>query len=340
MDSPEGCLIPEGEQNPKTPSPYGLERVDQTQIPPSFWNSYVVSELNNPRNRLIRPHYLSLWDAAVQGYENEKVTTTDDPFSATIIVRNFVFWKWEDYITQNWDLNQTIWTNTLVETQKALDIMSPDRFIERSRTIAADYQKLRLSRQLLQQAVLSVRQIHEAFRCNHADHLASLTIEKLRDQSSQESRRWTLLQDHMKMVDELITGNMTMYAQQAAMEEVFATRIQAYDSYMQTKAANEQAAAANRTARSSGQLAKIATVAVPCTVAASILSMNGEFAAGERFFFVYWCVALPLTLVLLGWVVQKDLRDWRNNLGKKEKDANSDKEKGNESSRNNGYYSE
>ncbi|KAF4341970.1 magnesium and cobalt transport [Fusarium beomiforme] len=142
--------------------------------------------------------------------------------------------------------------------------------------------------------------------------------------------------DQVKVLDDLITGNMTMYAQRAAMDEAFATRIQAHESYLQTKAANEQAAAANRTARSSGQLAKIATVAVPCTVAASILSMNGEFAAGERFFFVYWCVALPLTLALLGWVLQKDLKDWRDTLRKKQKDANGDKEHGSESSRNGG----
>ncbi|KAM0541671.1 hypothetical protein ACHAPJ_013146 [Fusarium lateritium] len=114
---------------------------------------------------------------------------------------------------------------------------------------------------------------------------------------------------------------MVMYAQRAAMEEAFASKQQAFDTYRQTEAANEQATAANRTARSSGQLAKIATVAVPCTVAASIFSMNGDFAAGERLFFVYWCVAVPLTVVLLSWVIQKDLKDWGRDGGKKEQET-------------------
>lgn len=63
------------------------------------------------------------------------------------------------------------------------------------------------------------------------------------------------------------------------MNESFAAMIQAYDSCKQTKDANEKAAVANSTARSPGQLAKIATVSVPCTVAASILSINNELAA-------------------------------------------------------------
>ncbi|EXL52388.1 hypothetical protein FOCG_08182 [Fusarium oxysporum f. sp. radicis-lycopersici 26381] len=338
MDVPNGCLLPEDEPNPVIPSPYGLEKVDESQIAISESNCYVISESKSSINRHIYPHQLSLWDVAVQAYENEKIITTDDPFSATIIIRNFVFWKWEDQITANWDLNQTLWTSSLVETQKALDIKSPNLLIERSRTIAADYQKLRHSRQLLQQAAVLVRRIHEAFRCDDTHYLASQTIERLRIQISQESRRWSHLQDHMKVLDELISGNMTMYAQRAAMDEAFATRIQAYDSYTQTKAANEQAAAANRTARSSGQLAKIATVAVPCTVAASILSMNGDFAAGEPLFYVYWCVAMPLTIVLLGWVVQKDVRDWRDKLVKKAKSEKGEKDV--ESSRNSGYYSD
>ncbi|KAF4945070.1 hypothetical protein FGADI_12227 [Fusarium gaditjirri] len=338
MDGPDGCLLREDDPNPTIPSPYGLRKIDESLVILPKSNSYVISESKSSINRLVYPHQLSLWDVAVQAYENEKIITTDDPFSATIIIRNFVFWKWEDRISERWDLTQTIWTSSLVESQKALDTKSPKLLIERSRMIAAEYQKLRYSRQSLQEAAVMVRRIYEAFRCDDPHYLASQTIEGLKIQVSQESRRWTRLQDHMKVLDELISGNMTMYAQRAAMDESFATRIQAYDSYTQTKAANEQAAAANRTARSSGQLAKIATVAVPCTVAASILSMNGDFAAGERLFYVYWCVAMPLTIALLGWVVQKDVQAWRDKLVKKAKSERSEKDV--ESSRNSGYYSD
>ncbi|KAF5678180.1 magnesium cobalt transport [Fusarium denticulatum] len=338
MDVPDGCLLPEGEPDPVIPSPRGLAKVGESQIAISTTNCYTISESKTSINRCIYPCQLSLWDANVQACENEKIITTDDPFSASIIIRNFVFWKREDQITASWNLNQTVWTSSPVETQKALDIKSPNFLIERSRTIAADYQTLRRSRQLLQQSAFQVRQIYEAFRCDDTHYLASQTIETLRIQISKESRRWSHLQDHMKVLDELISGNMTMFAQRAAMDEAFATRIQAHDSYTQTKAANEQAAAANRTARSSGQLAKIATVAVPCTVAASILSMNGDFAVGEPLFYVYWCVAMPLTIVLLGWVVQKDVQAWRDKLVKKAKRESGEKDV--ESSRNSGYYSD
>lgn len=98
-----------------------------------------------------------------------------------------------------------------------------------------------------------------------------------------------------------------MYSEHTAMTEALISKLQAVAAIAQTKAANEQAESANRLARSAGQLAKIATVAVPCTVTASILSMNGEFAAGERLFFVYWCVAVPITIVLLSWIIYRDI---------------------------------
>ncbi|KAF5637944.1 magnesium and cobalt transport [Fusarium sp. NRRL 52700] len=279
----------------------------------SFWGNTLLTD-GSSINRRIYPQQLSLWDVTVQAYENKKIITTDDPFFVTTIIRNFVLCKWEDQITSYWKQNQTVWTSSVAKSQKALDVKSPNLLIERTRTIAADYQKLRRSRQMLQIAAFEVRRVHEAFRCDDAHYLASQTIERLRIQISQESLCWSHLQDHIKVLDELLFGNMTMYAQRAAMDEAFATRIQAYDSYTQTKAANEQAAAVNP----------------------SILSMNGDFAAGEPLFYVYWCVAKPLTILLLGWVVQKDVQAWRGKLIKKAK--REDDEKDVESSRNSVYY--
>ncbi|TGO47240.1 hypothetical protein BCON_0287g00100 [Botryotinia convoluta] len=65
--------------------------------------------------------------------------------------------------------------------------------------------------------------------------------------------------------------------------------------------------AANRQARSAGQLTKIATAVVPSTVVASVFSMGGNFAAGEKLFLVYWAISLPVTLALLIWVLHEDI---------------------------------
>ncbi|KAF4435842.1 hypothetical protein F53441_13419 [Fusarium austroafricanum] len=336
MDTPHGFLLPETEDEPRVPGPYLTKPVDESSISPSENATYVLSGSDYTTNHRIHPKELSLWDTAAKAYESQSITTTDDPFSATIILRNFVFCKWEDRIKRDWNLHETIWRSDIEEIGKQ-DIRNHNLLLERSRKIGADFQEIRSSRQFLQQAAVYVRRCYQTFRCDDMDYLSSPESPKLRAQLSQESKRWTYLQEHIKVLDELISGQMIMYAQRAAMDEAFATRSQAYDSYMQTRAANEQAAAANRTARSSGQLAKIATVAVPCTIAASILSMNGDFAAGERYFFVYWCVALPLTFAMLAWVLYKDFREWRENSGKDSKE--SDNEKGLGDDRSSGYYS-
>ncbi|KAF5007115.1 hypothetical protein FDECE_6546 [Fusarium decemcellulare] len=284
-------------------------------------NIYAVVGSQSSENRIISPYDLTLWDMAIPAYEKETIITTDDPFSSTTIIRNFIYCKWENYIHKRYAVRDTIWVSGIDHIQETLGItyQQQNNVLHRSREIVAEYQKLRVSRQYLQQNALWVRHINRAFRCNDNKYPHSQSDETLSALLLQESGNWTTLLEFIRLIDELVSGNMAMYAQRAAMDEAYASRSQAIDSYTQTKAANEQAAAANRTARSSGQLAKIATVAVPCTVAASIFSMNGDFAAGERLFFVYWCVAVPLTVALLSWVIQKDFEQWR-------RDSNSNKQ--------------
>ncbi|KAJ3536644.1 hypothetical protein NM208_g6636 [Fusarium decemcellulare] len=321
MDASVGFLRPKNTPAAEALGTVLLQPVDTDLYPNQPQNFYAVVGSQSSENRIIRPEELSLWDMAVPAYEKETIITTDDPFSSTTIIRNFIYCKWEDYIHKGYSTGNTIWASGMVHIQEPLGItyQQQEDILHRSREIAAEYQKLRVSRQFLQQEALWVRQINRAFRCNDNKYPHSQSDETLSALLLQESGNWTTLLEHIRFIDELISGNMAMYAQRAAMEEAFASRSQAIDSYKQTKAANEQAAAANRTARSSGQLAKIATVAVPCTVAASIFSMNGDFAAGERLFFVYWCVAVPLTVALLSWVIQKDFEEWR-------RDSNSNKQ--------------
>lgn len=91
-----------------------------------------------------------------------------------------------------------------------------------------------------------------------------------------------------------------MYSTRSAMEE-------AYEAKMQTKQADRQTTTANRMARSSGQLTKIATIIVPCTFVASIFSMGGDFAAGESLFYVYWIISVSTTVGLLSWILHEDI---------------------------------
>ncbi|KAF4469204.1 hypothetical protein FALBO_3902 [Fusarium albosuccineum] len=313
MDAPVGFLRPRNTPAAEALGTILLQPFDMDLYPNQPRNFYAVSGSQSSENRIIRPYELALWDMAIPAYEKETIIATDDPFSSTTIIRNFIYCKWEDFIQQDYAIGNTIWASGMGHIQETVDItyQQQNDVLHRSREIAAEYQKLRVSRQVLQQIALWVRHINRAFRCNDNKYPHSQSDDTLSVLLLQESRNWTTLLEHIRFIDELVSGNMAMYAQRAAMEEAYASRSQAIDSYTQTKAANEQAAAANRTARSSGQLAKIATVAVPCTVAASIFSMNGDFAAGERLFFVYWCVAVPLTVVLLSWVIQKDFAEWR-----------------------------
>lgn len=93
---------------------------------------------------------------------------------------------------------------------------------------------------------------------------------------------WERLEEKLIRMEAEIAEFMDMFSQRATMEESFAAKQQA---------------------RSASQLTIIATIVVPCTFVASILSMGGEFAAGQPLFGVYWAITIPATLVLLVWVL-------------------------------------
>ncbi|KAI0972024.1 hypothetical protein F4678DRAFT_66777 [Xylaria arbuscula] len=101
-----------------------------------------------------------------------------------------------------------------------------------------------------------------------------------------------MLRERLGDIESALTSEMDMWTQEASLE---------------------QAAAATRSARTSGQLAKIATVVVPCTIVASIFSMNGPFAAGEDLFYIYWTISIPVTVGLLCWVLYEDVKKMGGN---------------------------
>lgn len=318
MDVPFVYLFPLNDPITEISDPAILRPVEVDEDPPLINCQFVVTNLRTTNSRIIIPNHMLLWDTILEAYETQGILITDDPFSSGRIIRSFIFTAWENYIHGQYYINKTVWVSGLDDSHKLRDITPEDRnaALERSHKIASEYQNLRHLRQQLHQDTLDLRRILQVFGFDEVKSLPPQSDEQSNAGLALEPRRWRRLQEYMNFLDELISGNMAMFAQRAVVEEAFASRLQAYDSLKQTQAANKQAAAANRTARSSGQLAKIATVAVPCTLAASIFSMNGDFAAGEPLFFVYWCVALPLTFAMLAWTLQQDFQEWRKRSGK------------------------
>ncbi|KAF3008425.1 hypothetical protein E8E13_002398 [Curvularia kusanoi] len=104
--------------------------------------------------------------------------------------------------------------------------------------------------------------------------------------ASGQRASWKLLENRLATLEAACTDHMDEFAQRAVMEEK---------------------SAAIRQARSAGQLTKIATIIVPCTFVASIFSMGGSFAAGEKNLYVYWVISVPITIVLLLWVLHEDI---------------------------------
>ncbi|KAI2606547.1 hypothetical protein GGR54DRAFT_633402 [Hypoxylon sp. NC1633] len=105
------------------------------------------------------------------------------------------------------------------------------------------------------------------------------------DGSEEEWRSWKMIYEMLARTEAIIADHMEMWSQRAAFE---------------------QTVAANRSARTSGQITKIATIVVPGSFVASIFSMGRRFAAGEDYFYVYWAISIPVTILLLAWVLLGD----------------------------------
>ncbi|KAI1463156.1 uncharacterized protein F4812DRAFT_464008 [Daldinia caldariorum] len=151
-------------------------------------------------------------------------------------------------------------------------------------------------RQLIQEEKNLVNAIMWEFRCRdtippprHSDDPEDIDEqERIRDSLEQERKSWAMIYEELARAESTIVEHMEMWSLRATLE---------------------QTAAANRLARTSGQLTKIATIIVPCSFVASIFSMGGSFAAGEEYFFVYWTISIPVTVALLAWVLYRDIQE-------------------------------
>ncbi|XXG99319.1 hypothetical protein Hte_005656 [Hypoxylon texense] len=269
------------------------------------------------RSDTLPPYRRSAFDAAVEAYSSNTVPDTKDPFTGTLFVRNIIRSSWEDLIVRRAEEVHDMLVDDQTEYQRRRNMTFDER---KSRSNPSSrgidpshaYQILLLKRQTIQEEKDIVDSIMWKFRCKEAniplqerdrprdsdtsqEHNKPHHYDTLQDLLKEESKSWAIMYEKLCRMESTIADHMEMWSQRAALE--------------QEAASFEQTLASNRIARTSGQLTKIATIIVPCTFVASIFSMGGQFAAGEDRFYVYWATSIPVTVVLLSWVLYGDIRE-------------------------------
>ncbi|KAF2017857.1 hypothetical protein BU24DRAFT_420919 [Aaosphaeria arxii CBS 175.79] len=224
------------------------------------------------------PDHRPIFDALVKAHSEVPITVDSDPFSGTTYLRNLVRSSWDERIRRN-ELG--------VHDQLYQDA-TRQHVASKSEDLDGElYQALIQNRQDIQENRKFLREISQAFFYQDWDQqTGNVNANALSLAINREKKLWEILDEKLVIAEVTIANHMEMHAQRAAMRSAFT---------------------ANRQARSAGQLTKIATVIVPCTFVASIFSMGGSFAAGERLFYVYWLISIPVTVCLLTWV----LHDWQ-----------------------------
>ncbi|OMP83865.1 hypothetical protein BK809_0001248 [Diplodia seriata] len=205
----------------------------------------------------------------------------DDPFSATIYVRRFVLSVWEEWMGHEL---ADIHDGELADLLKHSGSKAFEHHAGEDSKILMDYQRMADTSHRIRVHKRAVKAISWAFRNDAKDNKQSEREEERNKQSDREEERraWSILEEKLSLLEAQLGEWMGMFAQRASMAE---------------------ALEANRQARSAGQLTKLATVAVPFSIVAAVFSMGGEFAAGQPLFPVFWAITLPVTFVLLLWVI-------------------------------------
>lgn len=252
--------------------------------------------LGSSFNNTIRQQQHRIFDALAEAYDKHDIKTSENPFTATILARNIVRSIWEEFVIREATSVHDILFNDEQEQMNHAGLVSGSRNNHEAPSYE-QYRKLMMTRQSIREKKRDLQKIMWSFQCRtKQDQIsASMTIQNGSNSTSRlehcdpttqgEYESWAILEEMLEVADTTLGDHLEMFAQRSALV---------------------QAEAANRMARSSGQLTKIATFIVPCSFVASIFSMGGSFAAGESLFFVYWTISLPATLGLLAWVLSKD----------------------------------
>jgi hypothetical protein len=276
-----------------------------------FDKGYHEIVLDSAENEFPQPQERSIFDAVAKIYDSAPLEFPDDPFSATVAVRNCIraAWEqrvwWEESRVSN-NVYQNVWNHQIsLSSHSSADF---ENITAINNQTMEEYQGLMGLQNIIRIERHNIRAIIHKFRPRDTYSLAEKTS-KIEDFIKKDIEHWKFLDEKLQYVEEHLNGHMKMYSARSAMEETYEAKMQSRESMKQTKEANRQTAAANRMARSSGQLTKIATIIVPCTFVGSIFSMGGDFAAGESLFYVYWIISVPITVGLLSWILHEDIAD-------------------------------
>ncbi|KAJ8061528.1 hypothetical protein OCU04_009342 [Sclerotinia nivalis] len=256
-----------------------------------------------PNSYTIKPQKESMFDFLVEAHKRSSHQCSLDPFSATAYARNFVRAVWEDDIADRIEASH----NLVFDNQEIDD--SFEAIQSRDRRIIQGYQRLISERYDMRLDRKNITEIAWAFQSGW-DSSLPVNSSKFQTRQSDTTRQieydgdiWKFLDKKLEMAEIIeINQHMEEYAQRAALNEAYAT--------------NLQTATANRQARSARQLTKIATMAVPSTVVASVFSMGGDFAAGEKLFPIYWAISLLITFALLIWELHEEIMKAWLSLGR------------------------
>jgi hypothetical protein len=304
MTDPHPCRLQfYPDLNPNNP------RIIQLQdFNPSYRMAYCEVMLESAGG-FAQPYQRSIFDAIGKVYDDAPLKYTDDPYSATCIVRNCIraVLEWrvhldEAEVSERIDLN--VWAHQTRQKLLTSESVEEERII--SERVISGYQHLMATQREIRMTRHDTQATIYTFRFRDARSLPKMNSE-LENRMKEEIEAWEFLDEKLRYIEEFLNDHMKMYSARSAMEETYEAKMQSRESMKQTKEANRQTAAANRMARSSGQLTKIATIIVPCTFVASIFSMGGDFAAGESLFYVYWIISVPITVGLLSWILHEDI---------------------------------
>ncbi|KAF3760852.1 hypothetical protein M406DRAFT_268370 [Cryphonectria parasitica EP155] len=242
--------------------------------------TYAEASIDRESGSYSHPYERSLYDAIVGAHSSSGERTgslgpaTEDPFSATTFSRRLIHAAWADFLwREDFDFRDLVLddeiTHHLCQGNNAL---KPLESGVDARTVEK-YQRLIEIRNDVKRWKWHMNSIMWSFGARVSTY--SGIVDK-------DHGLWEKLEEKLTRMEAEIAEHMDMFSQRATMEESFAAKQQA---------------------RSAGQLTIIATIVVPCTFVASVLSMGGEFAAGQPLFGVYWAITIPATLVLLVWVL-------------------------------------
>ncbi|KAK1526133.1 uncharacterized protein CCOS01_08551 [Colletotrichum costaricense] len=244
----------------------------------------------------VAPHARMMYENLRWAYDRNFgiISELRDPFVATVPVRNLVLSLWEDSACRNQStLYDELWRDE-AQWRDFSSTAAVKRLESTFDTNGKAYQNIMNKGPTICKQRLLIKHIKDCFLAPDVDQWGedsgstALTFGSVKDSTegvAVEQMRWNKVDDRLQEVE----GTLRTWAD------------------MQRSFVN------NRQARNAGQLTKLATVAVPFSIISAIFSMGGDFAAGERLFWVYWGVSLPVTGLLLVWIISSgEISEYRH----------------------------